>query len=74
MSEPDLISDKARLRQYHAESTRLGGVHWGVTDRTLREWMSDTNKRPVPEWVTSHIIGEAEYDRGFLAGPTAPDF
>lgn len=63
------LAAKAMLRAYHETETSLGGAFWGVSDRTLRAWMSDKNKTPVPLRVVEFIENEAEHDRSRLAGP-----
>lgn len=63
------IDRKARLRRFHEESTKLGHVFWGVSQKTWQAWLSDNNRRDVPQRVIAFIDGEAEYDRSKLGPP-----
>lgn len=62
-------AEKALLREYHVHGTSLGHRHWSVSEKTWREWMSDSNKKRVPRRVIDFIEGEARYDRGHLQSP-----
>jgi hypothetical protein len=62
-------AEKALLRDYHVHGTSLGHRHWSVSEKTWREWMSDSNKKRVPRRVLDFIEGEARYDRAHLQSP-----
>lgn len=63
------LADKATLREYHREFPVLGAGWWGVSERTLRAWMSDNNRRTVPLDVIAAIESERADYAACLAGP-----